>query len=140
MLNEKDINNDSKNSNFIELIKVGEFINKFEEHINTSITKLNKDFDGTIENYKQKKKEIEKKSKKCCFNCGNGKEILELHEKEKEVIEDKINDILDRKGKIFNIYSKASLVKKMKYSLFHFLAMSKPIHFIKRPINYFNYF
>ena len=79
MLNENDnnnINNDPQNSKFIELIRVGEFINKFEEHINTSIAKLNKDYDGIIGNYKQRKKEFEKENKKSCFNFGNEKEIF----------------------------------------------------------------
>ena len=128
MLNEKDnnnINNEPKKSNFIELVRVGEFINEFEGYINTSIAKLNKDYDGIIGNYKQKRKEFEKENKKSCFNFGNEKGVLELQQKEKEIIEDKINDILEKKGENYNIYSKASLREKMKYSFFHFLAMSE---------------
>ncbi len=80
-------------------------------------------------NYKQRKKEFEKENKKSCFNSGNEKEILKLQKKEKEIIEDKINDILEKKGKSFNIYSEASKKKKILYCLFHFYPCQKYMEF-----------
>ena len=119
MINENE-SNDSNNSKNIELTRVGVYVDNYCEFINTSATKLHKDFYETINNYKRKKKELKKE-----LGSMDEKEKLDLQIKEKEIFEDKINDILDKYGKDYNIYSKASTKIKILYSIIHFLAMSE---------------
>ena len=61
MLEKNDINKDSNNSECVELVKVGEFIDKFENgDIINSLKNWNKECCETIENYQKKRKNLKK--------------------------------------------------------------------------------
>lgn len=112
-VDEKDIKNESNsNTKYDELVKVGEFIDKFENGvIINSLKKWNKDFCETIENYENKKEEFNKVNTKLCFIPKSYEAKKQFQKQEKENIDDKLNNISERHEKLNNIYSKAPMNK-----------------------------